>query len=247
MSSFPCLVRGWLGVGCMGRWWVASGFGGGCVGGAVWLGISLRCSAVVLGLCCDGAGGRRGAGLGVVPGCEAGGPVALAVEGFGRAGGDLGGPGEDLGEQVQQVGSFVAGEGGQDAALDGADAGEQLVGGGAAVGGDLDEDAAPVGGVGDAADPAAAFEQVEGGGHGGGGDQDPVADLRGGERGACPVDDGQRRRGGLRDAEGRGDVPVELAQQGLAGAAQGRVGLGAGGIAAGVLAGEIGVYLDDAE
>ena len=109
------------------------------------------------------------------------------------------------------------------------------------------KDAAPVGGVGDAADPAAAFEQVEGGGHGGGGDQDPVADLRGGERGAGPVDDGQRCRGGLRDAEGRGDVPVELAQQGLAGAAQGRVGLGAGGVAAGVLVGEIGVYLDDAK
>ena len=37
----------------------------------------------------------------------------------------------------------------------------------------------------------------------------------------------------------------ELAQQGRAGAAQGRVGLGGGGIAAGIV-GEIGVYLDDA-
>ena len=76
-------------------------------------------------------------------------------------GGDFGGPGQNLGEQVKQVCSFVLGEGGQDAPFDGADAGEQLIGGGAAVGCDLDEDAAAVAGVRDAADPAAAFEEVE--------------------------------------------------------------------------------------
>jgi hypothetical protein len=59
-------------------------------------------------------------------GGEPAGPDALAVEGFGWSGGDFGCPGEDLGEQVQQVCPFVMGEGGQDAALDGADAGEQL-------------------------------------------------------------------------------------------------------------------------
>src|SRR5512135_255950 len=100
-------------------------------------------------------------------GVEPGGPDALAGEGFGWFGGDVGGPGQDLGKQVQQVCPFAGGEGGQDAPLDGADAGEQLVGGGAAVGGDLNEDAAPVARVGDAADPAAVFEQVERGGHGG--------------------------------------------------------------------------------
>jgi hypothetical protein len=56
---------------------------------AAWLGISLRCSGVVLGFGCGGAGGWRGAGLGVGPGREAGGPVALAVKGFGWAGGDF--------------------------------------------------------------------------------------------------------------------------------------------------------------
>src|SRR5271166_1196115 len=110
-------------------------------------------------------------------GVEPGGPDALAVEGFGWSGGDLGCPGQDLGKQVQQLCPFAGGQGGQDAPLDGADPGEQLVGGGAAVGGDLDQDAAPVARVGDAADPAAVFEQVERGRHGGRGDQDPVADL----------------------------------------------------------------------
>lgn len=80
---------------------------------------------MVLGFGCDGAGGQLGTGLAVPPGCEAGGPVALAVEGFGRPGGDFSGPGEDLGQQVQQVGPFVAGKGGQDGALDGTDAREQ--------------------------------------------------------------------------------------------------------------------------
>jgi hypothetical protein len=81
-------------------------------------------------------------------------------------------------------------------------------------------------GLGDAADPAAAIQQVQGGGHGGRGDQDPVADLGGGQRGAGAVDDGQRRRDGLGYAEGRGDAPVKLAQQGLTGAVQRRVRLG---------------------
>jgi hypothetical protein len=101
------------------------------------------------------AGGRLAGGV------EPGGADALAAQGFGWFGGDFGGPGQDFGEQVEQVCPFVWGEGGQDGLLDGADAGEQLVGGGAAGGGDLDQDAAPVGRVGNPADPAAVFEQVE--------------------------------------------------------------------------------------
>ena len=69
---------------------------------------------------------------------ESGRPDALALEGFGWLGGDFGGPGQDPGEQIKQLCSFVLGEGGHDASLDGADAGEQLIGSGAAVGGDLD-------------------------------------------------------------------------------------------------------------
>ena len=82
-------------------------------------------------------------------------------------GGDFGGPGQDLGEQVKQVCSFVLGEGGQDAPFNSADAGEQLIGDCAAVGCDLDEDTPAVAGVGGAADPAAAFKEVERCGHGG--------------------------------------------------------------------------------
>jgi hypothetical protein len=188
-----------------------------------------------------GDGARRRAGG------EPGGPVALAAEGLGRPGGDVGGPGENLGEQVQQALPFARGERGHDALLQGADAGQQLVGSGAALVGDLDQDAAPVGGVGHAADPAAALEQVQRGGHGGRGDQDPVADLGGGQRGAGPVDDGQRRQDRLGYAERRDEVPVELAQQRLAGADQRGVRLGAGGVAAGVLVLEVGVDPDDAE
>jgi hypothetical protein len=178
---------------------------------------------------------------------EPGGPDALAGEGFRLFGGDFGCPGKDFGEHVQQVCPFVGGEGGQDAPLDGADAGEQLINDSAAVGGDLDQHAAPVAGVGDAADPAAVFKKVEGRRHGGRRDENPVADLRGGQRLACSVDDGQCRRGGLGHAGGQPDAPVELAEQGLAGAAQGRVCLGAGRIAVGILVGEIGVDLDHAE
>ena len=78
---------------------------------------------------------------------------------LGLVGGDFGGAGENLGQQVQQMRALVA-EGGQDALLQGAYAGEQLVGGSAAVRGDLDQGAAPVIGIRDAADPAAVFEQV---------------------------------------------------------------------------------------
>ena len=101
---------------------------------ACW-GFSGRFSAVSLGCGCSGAGGWPGTGLGVVPGGEPSGAVALAVEGLGWFGGGFGCPGQDLGEQAQQVFPFAAAEGGQDALLDGADAGEQLVGGGAALGG----------------------------------------------------------------------------------------------------------------
>jgi hypothetical protein len=65
---------------------------------------------------------------------EAGRPVALSTRGFGLPGGDVGCPGKDLGEHVQQLCPFGGGEGGQDALLDGADPGQQLVGGGAAPG-----------------------------------------------------------------------------------------------------------------
>jgi len=60
------------------------------------------------------ASGKRSAGSGAWPGVvESGRPDALALEGFGRLGGDFGGPGQDPGEQVKQVCSFVLGEGGQ--------------------------------------------------------------------------------------------------------------------------------------
>ena len=91
---------------------------------------------------------------------EPGGADALAGEALGLVGGDFGGAGENLGQQVQQMRAFLVAEGGQDALLQGAYAGEQLVGGGAAVRGDLDQGAAPVIGIRDAADPAAVFEQV---------------------------------------------------------------------------------------
>jgi hypothetical protein len=93
----------------MGRFCVASGSGGGRVRG-------LRGGGFrgVLRLCRWGVAVTvpevGGAGLGVLPGVEPGGPVALAVEGSGRVGGDFGCPGEDLGEQVQQVCPFAAGE-----------------------------------------------------------------------------------------------------------------------------------------
>jgi len=45
---------------------------------------------------------------------EAGRPVALSTRGFGLPGGDVGCPGEDLGEHVQQLCPFGGGEGGQD-------------------------------------------------------------------------------------------------------------------------------------
>ena len=61
---------------------------------------------------------------------EPGGADALAGEGLGLVGGDFGGAGENLGQQVR---AFLVAEGGQDALLQGAYAGEQLVGGGAAV------------------------------------------------------------------------------------------------------------------
>ena len=60
---------------------------------------------------------------------EPGGADALAGEGLGLAGGDFGGAGENLGQQVQQMRAFLVAEGGQDALLQGAYAGEQLVGG----------------------------------------------------------------------------------------------------------------------
>jgi len=88
---------------------------------------------------------ERSAGSGGWPGVvEPGRADALALEGFGWLGGDFGGPGQDLGEQVKQEHSFVLGEGGHDAPLDGADAREQPIGGGAAFGRDLDQDAAAV-------------------------------------------------------------------------------------------------------
>jgi hypothetical protein len=142
-------------------------------------------------------------------------------------GGDVGRAGQDLAEQVQQARSLVRAQCGQDAPLEDVDAGQQLVGGRAAVGRDLDQHAAPVIGIGDPADPAAALEEVEHGRHGGRRDENPLADLRGGQRSAGPVDDGQCRRGGLGHAEGQPDAPVELAEQGIAGADQRRVGLGA--------------------
>ena len=55
-----------------------------------------------------GIGG--GTWLGVLAGDERAGCAGRG--GFGGAGGDIGCPGEDLGEQVQQVCSFVVGEGG---------------------------------------------------------------------------------------------------------------------------------------
>ena len=68
---------------------------------------------------------------------EPGGADAPADEGLGLVGGDFGGAGENLGQQVQQMRAFLVAEGGQDALLQGAYAGEQLVGGGAAGRGDL--------------------------------------------------------------------------------------------------------------
>ena len=186
-------------------------------------------------------------GGGLRTAAEPGRADALAVERFGLPGGDLRGTGEDLGQQVQQVCAFVCGQSRQDALLQGADAGKQLVGGGPAVRGDLDQRAAPVTGVGDAADPAAVLEQVKRGGHGGRGDEHPVADLGWSQRSTRPVDNRQGRRGGLRDAEGHPDAPVNLAQQRLAGAAQRGVGLGAGPVGAGVLLLETGVDPDHAE
>jgi hypothetical protein len=150
---------------------------------------------------------------------EPGGADAVAVERFGLPGGHLRGAGEDPGQQVQQMCAFARGESRQDALLQGADAGKQLVSGGLAVGSDLDQRAAPVIGVGDPADPAAVLKQIKCRCHGGRGDEDLVADLGWSQRYACPVDDGQGRRGCLRDAEGQPDAPVKLAQQRLAGAA----------------------------
>ena len=60
---------------------------------------------------------------------EPGGADALAGEALGLVGGDFGGAGENLGQQVQQMRAFLVAEGGQDALLQGAYAGEQLVGG----------------------------------------------------------------------------------------------------------------------
>jgi hypothetical protein len=120
---------------------------------------------------------RIGYWLGVRRETATRGPDPLAAEGFGLFGGDAGCPGEDFGKQVQQACSLVLAEGSQDVPLDVADTGEQLIGGGAAVGCDLDQDAAPVAGVGDTADPAAVFEEVQCCRHGCRGDENPVADL----------------------------------------------------------------------
>jgi len=142
---------------------------------------------------------------------------------------------------------FPGGEGGHDAALQYADTRQQLIGGRAAGRRDLDQDTAPVGRIGDAADPAALFQKVQGGGHGRRRDQHPLADLRGSQGFPGPVDDRQGGRGRLRHVEGQPDAPVKLPEQGLAGAAQRRVRLGAGGIAARVLLLEVGIHLDHAE
>jgi hypothetical protein len=48
---------------------------------------------------------------------EPGGADALAGEGLGLAGGDFGGAGENLGQQVQQMRAFLVADGGQDALL----------------------------------------------------------------------------------------------------------------------------------
>jgi hypothetical protein len=60
----------------------------------------------------------------------------LAGDGLGLAGGDFGGAGENLGQQVQQMRAFVAAEGGQDALLQVRSlVGQRIVGEFAPVGG----------------------------------------------------------------------------------------------------------------
>ena len=62
----------------------------------------------------DVGGIAPSAGSGALPGAvESGRADALALEGFGWLGGDFGRTGQDPGEQVKQVCSFVLGEGGQ--------------------------------------------------------------------------------------------------------------------------------------